>query len=76
MTRGRKPKIVNEKMINFVLEMSDFSACLQDLADFVQLGCDINVTLPTVRTLLIKELGDDGYKLLTEQWRLERTGTK
>ena len=68
MTRGRKPKIQDEEMVTFVLEMSGFSTCLQDLANYVQEGCVVSVTLPTVRTLLINELGDDGYKELTEHW--------
>jgi hypothetical protein len=73
MTRVRKPKIKNDKTIEFVLEMSKFSTCLQDLVNYIQLGCNIEITLPTVRSLLIKELGDDGYKDLTEHWRTIRS---
>ena len=68
MARGRKPKIRDEKMVTFVLEMSEFSTCLQDLANYVEQGCNISITLPTVRTLLINELGEDGYKELSEHW--------
>ena len=73
MARGRKPKIQDEEMVTFVIEMSGFSTCLQDLADYVKVGCDVSVTLPTVRTLLINELGDDGYKELTKQWSTIRS---
>lgn len=73
MTRGRKPKIQDEGMVTFVLEMSNFSTSLQDLADYVKVGCDVEITLPTVRTLLINELGDDGYKELTAQWSTIRS---
>ena len=76
MTRGRKPKIQDEEMVTFVLDMSNFSTCLQDLVDYVKKGCGIEITLPTVRTLLIKELGDDGYKDLSDQWSKIRSNGK
>lgn len=73
MARGRKPKVKNESVIDFIVEMSSFTTSLVELAGYVEHGCGMSLTLPTITAYLKKELGHDGYSDMQERWRKIRS---
>lgn len=71
MGRGRKPKM-SETQIDYMIMMKGFVLSLDEMVALLEKACGIEVTIPTVRTHFINQIGKKEYDALILTWRRNR----
>ncbi len=71
MGRGRKPKL-SKTQIDYMITMKGFVTSLDEMVSMLEKACGIEVTIPTVRTHFINQIGKKEYDTLILDWRKKR----